>query len=202
MKRGWHLTIGALCAIAGIFFLLVGMGMYFFPTQGTSSSYGIIIMMLCTPIFLIPGLILLCLGWREVLREKMLEDLAGYLRLHRRIKVTEIARKIGKTEMETERMIAKCTERGLIKGYVDRETNEFFTDISLQEEIVVEKCPHCGGALSKRILKGETAKCDYCGKLISALDTPAQKPCPHCRSPLVFKDEYGKWFCPQCRLFF
>lgn len=177
--------IGAILIVLGIFFDLIGiMSVTIIPSEegGSDFGMGMAVVGLCTVIFLIPGIILFVWGYKLGQKEKELEKLAGYLKSYRRIKISDVAKKLGKSEYETEQLIAKIVEDGLIKGYVDRTSGEFFTHQSLFHEVDrPDKCPNCGASMYTRVLSGENAVCDYCGAHFSTkhkLQPPPQTPQP------------------------
>lgn len=135
------------------------------------------IMVMCTITFIIPGVIIFAWGLKLGKWESDLEKLAGYLKSYRRIRIHDIARKLGKTEYETEDLIAQCVKQDLVKGYIDRSTGEFFTYESLFEEVKKpNNCPSCGALIDTRLLMGETAVCKYCGNKLTPPPIPRMYP--------------------------
>lgn len=147
----------------GCFFLLMG---FILMTVGFDSSAWKLFLLVLAPLALVPGIILMALGLRKRTQAKDLENLANLLKTYRRIKVRKIAEKMGVTEFEVEKRIAICVEKGLVKGYIDRSTEEFFTEESLGQIIPQAGCPKCGAPPERIILVGETAKCGNCGAAI------------------------------------
>jgi len=154
--------------IAGLFFgLFFGLfGLILLVVAADSGVWKLFLLALA-PIALLPGIILMALGLRKRKQAKDLENLANLLKTYRRIKVRKIAEKMGVTEFEAEKRIAMCTEKGLVKGYIDRSTEEFFTEESLGQIIPQAGCPKCGAPPERIILVGETAKCGNCGAAIA-----------------------------------
>ncbi|MDD4308379.1 MAG: PCI domain-containing protein [Thermoplasmata archaeon] len=146
----------------GCFFLLIGLILFFIEAE----MYNMFLLGFA-PLALIPGIILMVIGMRKRARMKDLESLADILRAYRRIKVSKIAQKLGVNEFEAERRIAICVDRGWVKGYIDRTTEEFFTLESIGQVIPQTGCPNCGAPPERIILVGEQAKCGSCGATIS-----------------------------------
>ncbi len=164
MKDDMFRWIGGILIGLGIFCTMVGVFGTISPPEGNTSQDYLIIIGFCTSTLLIPGIVIFAWGWKLGKEESELEKLAGYLKSYRRIKTSDVAKKLGKTEYETEQLITKCVKQGLITGYFDRSSGEFFTYESLFEEVKrPDKCPNCGASLYTRLLSGESAVCNYCG---------------------------------------
>ena len=95
--------------------------------------------------------------------EKQLRELADYVLIYRRLKIPDLAARMGKTAYETEKMLLQCIERGYLRGYIDRNTGEFFVEGAEKEIVKPIKCPHCGGISTKVVMRGEVQVCEYCG---------------------------------------
>jgi predicted RNA-binding Zn-ribbon protein involved in translation (DUF1610 family) len=165
LKDDFYRWIGAILIGLGIFFVLLSlMGATIWQEEMEAlpeAYYGII--WICTAVFLLPGIAIFAWGWKLGQEERELEKLAGYLKSYRRINSHTLARKLGKTEYETEHLIAECVRLGLVKGYFDRSSDEFFTYQSVFEEIKRrDKCPNCGAAIDARVLVGESYECRFC----------------------------------------
>ncbi len=180
LKDDVYRWIGAILIGLGLFFVLMslmGATIWQEELEATPEAYyGIA--GLCTAVFLLPGIALFAWGWKLGLKERDLEKLAGYLKSYRRVDSRILARKLGKTEYETEQLIAECVRLGLVKGYFDRSTDEFFTYQSVFEEVKRhEKCPNCGAAIDARVLVGESYQCRFCAtKFTPPPHTPPPPP--------------------------
>ena len=179
MRDDLYRWIGAILIGLGIFFDMVGiLGATVINEEMESppkSYWGIV--GLCTVVFLLPGIAIFSWGYKLGKKESELEKLAGYLKSYRRIKTSDVARKLGKTEYETEQLIIKCIEQNLIRGYFDRSSGEFFTYESMFEEVQrPDKCPNCGASMYTRVLSGESAVCNYCGARFTP--PPRSRPTP------------------------
>jgi DNA-directed RNA polymerase subunit RPC12/RpoP len=177
---------GAFLIISGLFFDLVGIwAATSIPPEdgGPDVGTGMFMVGMCTVLFIIPGIILFVWGYKLGQDESNWQNLAGYLKSHRRIKISEVAKKLGKSEYETETLIAKIVEQRLIVGYIDRNTREFFTIQSLFHEVNrPDKCPNCGASMHTRVLSGENAICDYCGAHFSTKHNLLTHPPPYSTS--------------------
>lgn len=225
------LTLGIIGLITYLLFFMMAIafsaGRY--NEGGISYNiYGEMLIFICTPTILLPSIILTYYGHRGRLKYKELTNVANYLKTYRTIKLTELASKLDKPELETKEIIKKCLKEKLVSGYLDPienvfKTNEYFNH--LPESKKGWKCTACGGFNDSIILPGETAKCNYCGKLQTSttksgspaqpsLPGPVAPPPPHpppphppptattcrwCSAPLVYVSQYGKWFCNRCQ---
>lgn len=139
---------------------------YLFGWSEKNVSAAINIIGVCTVITLIPGIIFLYFGLKSSRERREIVELVSYLKTYRRINLSDLAKKLSKNEFETEKIIMKCVDRKLVDGFIDRASNEFLIRKAMEEEVVIEKCPHCGASMSERFLKGESVKCNYCDSII------------------------------------
>lgn len=151
-------------SIAGVFFTFF-FALIFGLQFSAGSSVANTIFSMCTLFTLVPTVILLSIAALGYRRERRLKAIATMLKAYRRIKIAELARKLGITEFKAEQVIAQCIHEGLVTGHIDRVTGEFFTDESLHVTKAGFKCPSCGAHNSAVYLVGESAKCEYCGNL-------------------------------------
>lgn len=171
----WKLK-GNISIIFGILFLIVwGLGIiialaYFFGWYKLDPGAGISIFSFCTVVGFIPGVALLALGLKAKREEKDLITIVGYLKTYRRMKLSNLAEKLGKREFEVESLILKCIDKKLLTGFIDRTTNEFVVPEAVSRELTVTKCPNCSAPVSEEHLRGETIRCKYCGMLITKHD--------------------------------
>src|SRR5207245_2468122 len=56
-----------------------------------------------------------------------------------------MAQRLGKTRFETEKLLGKALSEGLVKGAIDRTTDEFVSQDAVKQEHFVGTCPNCGG---------------------------------------------------------
>ena len=101
----------------------------------------------------------------------MLTEFATWMKTYRRISLDDLAKKLGTTPMQTERTLAQAIERGLLKGVVDRSTDEFVVQRTEAQQICIRTCPALrwrrgrvavpGGALHLSVLPhGRRCVCD------------------------------------------
>jgi len=200
--------IGLGLILFGLLFVAVGIANV--PEEGL--AYGVGAAMMGIILFSTPGLFLFFMGRKtgKEGKERYTNHVIGILRTYRRIKISNVAAKINKTVPETERLICEYVRKGLITGYVDRTTNEFFTEESLDTSpTYIKKCPNCSAPISTRALRGESILCSYCGTNLSPIlgktvkfqmQSPAP-PCPSCGKELIYTPEYQKWYCQQCKIY-
>ena len=79
--------------------------------------------------------------------------------------------------METEKLLAAVIDKGLVRGFIDRSTNEFVIPKAIGQSLFVGTCPHCGGSVQRQFLIGETPVCPYCRSVI-APSAPPPPPMP------------------------
>ncbi len=117
---------------------------------------------ICVPGGILPGGIGLLLGAVEWRREKQLKEFTALLGRYRRIRTDELATKLGKTPMETERLLTRALELKYVAGVVDRSTGEFVLRDAETQQVFVERCPHCGGVVNRWAFPEERFPCPYC----------------------------------------
>lgn len=132
-----------------------------------------ILMYICIPGGVLPAAVALGFGGIEWHREKQLQEFATFLQTYRRIRMDELARKIGKTEMETDRLLTRAIELKYVDGVVDRATGEFVLASAEKQQVFVERCPHCGGVVNRWAFPEERFPCPYCDV---AVEVPAAAP--------------------------
>jgi len=134
---------------------------------------------LCTPVTLAVGLGLTGYGLKirsDVLREtRRLQEIAGVLKEYRRMKISDLARKLGVNEFEAERTIGQCLEQGYVEGFVDRSAGEFVAREALGQVAPITGCPRCGAPPDRIMLVGETNKCGACGAAYPVVQIPSNE---------------------------
>ena len=108
-----------------------------------------ILAFICLPGGVIPGAIVLGLGVIEYRRAKRLTEFATWMKTYRRISLDDLAKKLGTSPMQTERTLAQAIERALLKGVVDRSTDEFVVQGTEAQQIFIRTCPRCGGDMDE-----------------------------------------------------
>ncbi len=165
VKGSVYSTVGVLLLLLFAFGIVVGVA-YFFGYPYYQPENLPLLAAVCTPTALVPGIVLLVLGRKANRREKELVEFSAWVRTYRRIGLGELARKLGKREYEAEKVLVECVDRGLVKGFIDRSTNEFVIQEAVGQEFFLETCPRCGANLQQRFLQGETVRCPYCQAVI------------------------------------
>ncbi len=130
---------------------------------------------ICVPGGVLPGAIAVLFGVIEWYRETQLKEFATWLGTYRRIRMDELARKLGKTPMETERLLARAIELKYVDGVIDRSTDEFVLASAEKQQVFVERCPHCGGVVNRWAFPEERFPCPYCNV---AVEVPAAAAAP------------------------
>ncbi len=127
-----------------------------------------ILMYICIPGGVVPAAIALLFGVIEWHREKQLTEFATWLQTYRRIRMDELARKVGKTPMEAERLLTRAIELKYVSGVIDRSTDEFVLASAEKQQVFVERCPHCGGVVNRWAFPEERFPCPYCNVAVEA----------------------------------
>ena len=139
-------------------------------------SQTLILAYICMPAGVIPGAIALLLGVIEYHREKQLKEFATWLQTYRRIRMDELARKVGKTPMQAERLLNRAIELKYVAGVVDRATDEFVLASAEKQQVFVERCPHCGGVVNRWAFPEERFPCPYCNVAVEVPASTANAP--------------------------
>ena len=124
---------------------------------------------LCGPITVIPGVIAIVLGVRQWRREQAVIEFGNWVKSQRRIKMDLMAERIGKTRFETEKLLGEALDAGVVKGVIDRSTDEFVVqEAETSREHFVGTCPNCGGVVDQWHFPEERVICPYCERTIAA----------------------------------
>ena len=176
-SRAWRYKDVALLTLGGI--LLAGgiLGVTATAVIGTP-PYIVWGYVLCSVTGVVPGSILLFYGWRAHKEEQSLVEFAAWIKTYRRISLDDLAKNLGKTRFETERVLANAVDRGLVQGIVDRTTDEFVVKESIGQQIFVDQCPHCGAAIHRWFLPEDRLVCAHCNQPILASAAASTKPGP------------------------
>jgi len=100
----------------------------YFATGGFALFFGLFFLVflweiplfiyLCGPITFIPGTIAIVLGILQWRREQAAIEFATWVKSHRRIKMDDMSKRIGKTRFETEKLLGEALDRDLVKGVI------------------------------------------------------------------------------------
>lgn len=165
VKGRLYLTIGILFLLLFAIGVIIGVSyLYGYPYYEPSNFP--VITGACIPTALVPGLVLIILGRRASLKEKELIEFTAWVKTYRRISLTDLATKLGKPQMEAEQLLVTVVDRGLLKGFIDRSTDEFVLQEAVGQEAFLDTCPRCGANLQKRYFLGETVTCPYCHSVV------------------------------------
>ena len=98
--------------------------------------------------------------------------LLGIAKTYPKIRIGDIATKIGMLERDAENLLIGLVARGQIKGRVDPGTKEFISGMidSGTDTVPLMKlvqCPYCNAPLNTSVVKGASIKCTACGNLIT-----------------------------------
>ncbi len=167
VKGRLYLTLGVLFLLVFVLGIIIAVSyLYGYPYYEPSNFP--VITAVCVPTALVPGIVLILLGRRASLREKELIEFTAWVKTYRRIRLADLAAKLGKPQFEAEKILVTVIDRGLVKGFIDRNTDEFVIQEAVGQEHVIETCPRCGANLQERFLLGETVTCPYCHSVIAA----------------------------------
>jgi hypothetical protein len=170
--RIWYvfIVLGIIFALMSVAILFVSATAYVEEARGEEIHMDGDIGIFCCLPFLLPEAILFIalaiLLWK---RDKSLRDLAARLETYRIIKVSDLARKMGKSEKKARKMVLSCIKKKYIDGRMDANEETFFTTKYLAntpEVINGWKCTNCGGYNEQLLLPGEVGKCSFCEFLL------------------------------------
>ncbi len=159
-----YFIVGALLLMGGITGITAELVAE--PSESTR-LFGLV---LCSAVGVFPGALLVLLGWKAHKEETSLVEFSAWIKTYRRIPLNDLARNLGKTRFETEKVLATAVDRGLVVGVVDRTTDEFVVQTMLGQQIFVEVCPHCGARVNRWFLPQDRFVCPYCNQAILASD--------------------------------
>ncbi len=162
IKDTVYLVLGSILLIVGI------LGIAASSVNPRDPSLLVWALVLCSSTGIVPGVILLILGWKARKEEKHLVEFSAWIKTYRRVALSDLAKNLGQTRFETEKVLAQAVDRGLVRGIVDRSTDEFVVSESIGQQIFVEKCPHCGARINRWFLPEDRFICTYCNQPILA----------------------------------
>lgn len=143
--------------IGGAF--MVAMGLMVVVVTG----FLVFIIAFLIPFFIGPGVVMLAYGLHAHRVEAEMVDFTTRVRMYRRIKVDDLARSLGRPRPQVERLLARAIDMGLLRGVVDRATDEFVVQETVAQQVYVEVCPSCGGRVGRWAFPEERFPCPYCG---------------------------------------
>jgi hypothetical protein len=191
----WILGIIGLLSYFFFFSISIAlMGGYMGDPESGDSVMGELTIFVCTPTVLVPSIFLTFFGFRGRKKYKELTEIAKYMEAYRKITITELSLKIGKSVQETEDLVKECYNKKLLDGYFDSHRSIYYSQEGyrqLKKSMRGFECPNCGGYNDQVFLPGEAAKCGYCGKIMSiskkknTKDLEAATPQPQTSPPVA-----------------
>jgi hypothetical protein len=161
---------GCLTLLAMPFFCLA-VFMFAAPTKGEGAVASLAPGLFFGSVLLVPGLFLYFYGRRDFRDAEFLSAVTGMVRSHDRFSVAELSRKIGRTELETEGIVARIigADNGVDLVF-HRPSREYIHRGRLTAgQRVVDKCPSCGAPTEREVVFGdEHVPCTFCGAKLTA----------------------------------
>jgi DNA-directed RNA polymerase subunit RPC12/RpoP len=160
-------TAGIILFVSGVLLLLISI-FGFITDYSMNKAEGVataIIFMGLALCLIIPGAALFRSGQRHTQYEERLKQLTSLIKTYRRISVTEISRNLGIGEMDARELLNRAISLDMIKGYMDRNTDEFFIEGKSSKTKKIHTCPNCGAQIEQILHEGETGKCSACGSI-------------------------------------
>lgn len=160
-------TAGVLLFAFGMLTLLISI-FGFITDYSMDKPEGVataVIFMVFSICFIIPGVALFRSGQRHTQYEERLKQLISLIKAYRRISIAEISRNLSIGEMDARELLNRAISLAMIRGYMDRNTDEFFIEGATDETMKLHTCPNCGARIEQILHKGETGKCSACGSI-------------------------------------
>lgn len=159
-KAGGCLTLLALP------FLCLAVFMLLDPKDGATPLQSLIPGLFFGSVLLAPGLALYLFGRRTRKDREFLAAVTSMVRTTDRFTTADLARRIGRTELETEGLVGRImAEQNGIDLVFHRSTREYLHRNRLAHgERLVERCASCGAPTNLDVVfHGERVPCIYCG---------------------------------------
>lgn len=153
-------TFGVLMLLISIFGFITDYSMN--KSEGVAAAIMFMGFALC---LIIPGVALFRSGQRHTMHEERLKQLASLIKAYRRISIADISRNLGIGEMDARELVNTAISLDMIRGYMDRNTDEFFMEGADSETKKLHVCPNCGARIEQLLHEGETGKCGACGSI-------------------------------------
>ena len=121
----------------------------------------------CTPVNLIITFLLFYYWKARSRRDKQVEELPSYIKMYRRVRLEEIAQRMGISMKELDSVLKECEKRGYVNGHVDGATGEFV--MAGADYLIIPDglaCRNCGALIDGKFLVGEVVKCSFCNVVI------------------------------------
>ena len=186
-------VLGVILIIGSFFFLFFGYVTYTIgienQTQEENEYWGTVFTTCCAVPFLIFGLIFIGSGYYINRKSKAMDDVTKILKAYRKIKISEVALKINKPELETEELIIKSINEDSVEGYIDNKTREFIYGAPITEPARdvhrssikrPKKKPRKKVAKKPHVISNDYNDCKLCGR------------------PMLYDQLNKRYFCPDC----
>ena len=160
-----YFFLSGLFLITGILGILIGVA-YALGWPSYDPSALPVFGTLCSIVGIAPGILFLFLGLKAHTLEAELIEFSAWIKTYRRISLADLSRKLGKPAFESEKLLVQVVDRGLVKGFIDRQSDEFILQEAVAQEQFIDRCPRCNANLQQRFLLGETVRCPYCHSVI------------------------------------
>ncbi len=152
LGRVW-LAGGALGVASGLSVLAMDPG----------SAAGVTVAAFCGALGVAPGLILTIYGVMQRKHVRALEEFTAILDSYRRADPRRLAKELGVTLVEVQRLFKEASALRLTRAYIDRATGEFVLYDAADVEQFVDACPGCGAKIQRWVFPDDTFTCPYCG---------------------------------------
>lgn len=159
-------VIGYILLGFGLFFMVLGSAMYIASDKPDEIEAGIGLAVFST-VMTVPGILIVRKGKKAKIEEDRIKAVANVIKSYRRITLKEVAEKLGIQRHEAAEYLSVALSKKMLKGYIDRTTDEFVTDGSRDKEVKAKFCSNCGAPVEEVFLQGDTVKCRSCGSIIS-----------------------------------
>lgn len=156
---------GGCLVLLGICFFFLALFMFADPPDGDTRLQALVPGLFFSSVTLVPGILIFIWGFFGDRARAFEEQVAGLIRNHDRFTVGEMAKKIGKNELETEVLISRLSVRQKLDLVYHRPTREYLHRGLLDNNSqIVDRCPSCGGSVGRQVVfRGESVQCSYCG---------------------------------------
>ncbi|MEM9301062.1 MAG: hypothetical protein AAGE01_03070 [Pseudomonadota bacterium] len=169
-KGSWSIRIGtALLVLAAMFFVLALM-MLADPLEGEGRLESLVPGLFFCAVTLIPGVVLLLSGRRKRRTGEFEQTMLGYIRSFDRFSAQELAKRIDRSELEVEQLIARLSTRPDLDLVFHRPDRTWAHRGRISEDhAIVDHCSSCGAHVGQQlILEGERIRCTYCDQVLRA----------------------------------
>jgi len=160
-------------SIAGFFLLCAALAGFEVIGEPEKSRNAMVGLLMLAGMFGIPGAIAVIQRRAVLERQELRQQLIGLIRSHDAISVAELARKIGKTELEAESLLAQLVASSDLDLVFHRSRREYLHRGRIQQAYsFFDLCPSCNARIPAQVVfETETIVCEYCDKPLVAAGT-------------------------------